>query len=296
MNILIAGGTGMLGLPFTRSLLTEGHQVTILSRDPRAARIPVGAQVAAWDGRSANGWVSFLERADVLVNLAGENIGAGRWTAERKQRILSSRVQAGQAVVDALRQAKERPDLLLQASAIGFYGPSDASELDEFSPAGSDYLANICLQWEAATFPAEELGVRRVLLRTGIVLNQKGGALGKLLLPFRCFVGGPMGSGRQWWPWIHLHDQLAAMRFLITAPGASGAYNLCAPNPMPFNQFGRVLASVLHRPYWLPIPGFALRLLLGEMSTLVLDGQRALPRRLQEAGFIFQYPELRFHE
>ncbi len=293
MNILIAGGTGMLGLPFAASLIADGHQVTILTRSPQTARLPAGAQAAAWDARTAQGWLAHLEAADVLVNLAGENIGAGRWTAERKARIVSSRVQAGQAVVEALRQAKKCPALLLQASAIGYYGPSDDRELDETSPAGADYLSRVCLEWEGATRPAEELGVRRVLLRTGIVLSAKGGALERLLLPFRLFVGGPMGSGRQWWPWIHLQDQICAMRFLLENPAASGAYNLCAPNPLPFHQFGRVLASVLRRPYWLPVPAFALRLLLGEMSTLVLDGQRALPRRLLQAGFTFRYPELK---
>jgi uncharacterized protein (TIGR01777 family) len=292
MRVLIAGGTGLLGRAFTARLLHSGHQVWVLSRSPQSARVPAGATVVKWDARTPRGWQELVGQVDAVANLAGENLGAGLWTASRKKRILESRVHAGQAIVAACEQAVRRPRVLLQASAVGYYGPTADQLLDETSPPGTDFLAQVCVAWEGATQPVEALGVRRVIIRTGLVLTPEGGFLPPVLLQFRLFAGGPIGNGMQWWPWIHLQDQLAAMEFLLLHETASGAYNLCAPNPVRMKDFGRELARALRRPYWLPAPAFVLRLLLGEMSLLVVGGQRVVPKRLLEAGYRFQFEQL----
>ncbi|HPH97481.1 MAG TPA: TIGR01777 family oxidoreductase [Anaerolineaceae bacterium] len=292
MHILMTGGTGLIGQALTSLLLEAGHRVTLLTRRPEAARAPAGARLAAWDGRSANGWAHLLGEGDAVINLAGQSIAASRWTPAQKQLILQSRLDAGRAVMDALKQAPGRPAVLLQASAVGYYGPCGDEELDENAPAGSDFLAEVCRQWEESTFEAEELGLRRVVLRTGVVLAAQGGALERLAMPFRLFGGGPVGSGRQWLPWIHLRDQANAMRFLLENPAAAGVFNLAAPQLQRNAEFGKTLARVLQRPYWLPAPAFALRLALGELSTIALDGQRAVPHRLLQMGYRFDFPEL----
>jgi uncharacterized protein (TIGR01777 family) len=292
MNILILGGSGLIGKAFIQSALTSSHQIWVLSRRPEQSGLPPEVKTMAWDGQTNSGWADLIENMDVLINLAGENIGSGRWDKARKERIRTSRVKAGQAVVQAIQSARRRPSVLLQASAIGYYGPHHDEILDESAQPGQDFLSSICQDWENATTPVESLGVRRILIRTGIVLSRRAGALPRLLLPFQLFAGGPLGSGQQWWPWIHLQDQISAMQFLMVHPQAAGAYNLVAPTPVRMADFGRILAQTLHRPYWLPAPAFALRLLLGEMSTIVLDGQRAIPQRLLGLGYKFQFPQL----
>lgn len=292
MHVLITGGTGLIGRALTGLLLETGHQVTLLTRRPEAARAPAGARLAAWDGRSAGGWSHLLGEGDAIVNLAGQSIAASRWSQAQKQLILQSRLDAGLAVMDAIKQAPGRPAVLLQASAVGYYGPRGDEELDENAPAGDDFLAGVCRQWEESTFEAEQLGLRRVVLRTGMVLAAQGGALDRLAMPFRFFGGGPVGSGRQWLPWIHLRDQVNAARFLLENPAAAGAFNLAAPQAQRNGDFGKNLGQALQRPYWLPAPAFALRLMLGELSTIALDGQRAVPRRLLQMGFRFEFPEL----
>jgi uncharacterized protein (TIGR01777 family) len=293
VRVLVASGTGLIGRAFCKELFAAGHQVQILSRNPSRAKLPPGAEIYKWDARSTQGWQNLLESADVVVNLAGENIGMGRWTPERKRSFLTSRQDAGKAIVEAFRTASHRPGLLLQASAIGYYGICADEIIDEASPPGKDFLAQIAVKWEAFTQPVEDLGVRRVIIRTGLILTQDGGVLPRFILPYKLFVGGPMGSGRQWWSWIHMQDEVNAMRFLIESDSAYGVYNLTAPNPVPMDEFGRTLARVIKRPYWLPAPAFAFKLLLGEQSTLVLDGQRVVPKSLLELGFQFKFPNLR---
>lgn len=302
MHVLVLGGTGLIGKPFCKALVAAGHRVTVVSRHPDPSRVPPGVEIAPWDGPSlglslglslgSSGWADRLESADAVVNLAGENIGASAWTAARKEAIRASRVQAGQAVVAAFRSAKVRPSVLIQASAVGYYGISLDRTLTEESPAGDDYLSGICLDWEASTRPVEELGVRRIIARTGIVLTPQGGVLPRLMLPFRLFAGGRMGSGKQWMSWIHIQDEVRALLFLLENPSASGAYNLAAPGPVTNAEFGRILAMTIRRPYWATVPAFALRLVLGEMSTLILDGQRVVPERLSAAGFKFSFDNL----
>jgi uncharacterized protein (TIGR01777 family) len=204
---------------------------------------------------------------------------------------LDSRLYAGQAVVQAVRVARRRPGLVIQASAVGIYGSTGDRIILDNEPPGSDYLAGVARQWEDSTRQVDELNIRRVVIRTGVVLSRQGGVLDRLLLPFRLFIGGPVGSGRQWLPWIHILDEVRAIEFLMKKENAQGAYNLSAPNPLTNAEFGRTIAKVISRPYWAPAPAFALRVALGEMSTLVLDGQRVIPDRLLKLEFQFQYPD-----
>jgi uncharacterized protein len=292
MNVLISGGTGLLGNALIPALLAQQHGVWVLSRHPEAARVPSGAQLAGWDGRTAGGWGHLAGEVDVIINLSGESIGGGRWTTERKARIRTSRQEAGQALVSAIQQAAKRPALLIQPSGIGAYGPGADQVMDENAPRGIDYLSGVTADWEASTQLVEGLGVRRVIIRTGLVMAAQGGWMAPLLWPFRLFVGGPLGSGQQWWPWIHIQDYVGAVLFLMAHEELSGAINLVGPNPCRMAEFGEELAKVLKRPYWFPTPAFGLKLLLGEMSTLVLDGQRAIPRKLLEGGYVYRYPLL----
>ncbi len=293
MKVIITGGTGLIGRALAAELLAAGHEVVVLSRNPRPAQgLPPEVRVERWDGRTAQGWGPLADGADAIVNLAGENIAGGRWTAERKRRIRQSRIDAGQAVVEAVRAAKRKPAVVAQASGIGYYGPHGDEEVTEDFPPGEDFLGRLAVEWEASTAPVESLGVRRVVVRTGVVLSREGGALPRLTLPFRFFLGGPLGSGRQWMPWIHITDEVRAIRFLLEKEDARGPYNLAAPRPVINRELARALGRVLGRPAWLPVPAPALKLLLGEMSAVLLTGQRAVPKRLLEEGFRFQWPEL----
>ena len=291
MRVIVTGGTGLIGRALAADLAADGHEVVVLSRNPQQATdLPPAARVARWDGRTAAGWGHLLEGADAIVNLAGENIGAGRWTAERKSRILQSRLDAGRAVVEAVTQTVRKPRVVVQASAVGYYGPRGDEVVREDAPPGSDFLALLCIEWEASTASVEAQGVRRAVIRSGVVLSTEGGALPRLLLPFRFFVGGPLGSGRQWFSWLHIADEVAGIRFLIENEAARGAFNLCAPNPLTNREFSRVVGRVLKRPSFVPVPGFALRLVLGEMADTLLTGQRVVPARLLEMGFAFRFP------
>ncbi len=298
MRVLIAGGSGLIGGAVTRALAAQGDEVVVLSRDPsRVQGLPQGARAVRWDGRSGNDWATLLEPGAGVINLAGEPIAGGRWTAARKRRILDSRLQAGQAVMDALRQAQaagRAPAVLLQASGIGYYGDTGTGEaaVGEDSPAGQGFLARAAVSWEGSTAAAEPLGVRRAVLRTGIVLDRAGGALAKMLPPFRLGAGGPLGSGRQWMPWIHAADEVGAILFLLRNGDARGPFNLCVPRAVRNREFAHALGRRLHRPSVLPAPGAALSLLLGEMAEVVLAGQNAVPARLLAAGYKFRFPDL----
>jgi uncharacterized protein (TIGR01777 family) len=292
MRIIITGGSGLIGRALAASLAADGHEVILLSRTPeRATGLPVGVRVAGWDGRTAAGWGFLADGAEVIVNLAGESIAAGRWTPERKLRIRDSRLDAGRAVVEAVQAATDRPRAVIQASAVGYYGPCGDEEITEQTPPGDDFLAHVVAAWEASTAPVEALGVRWAVIRTGVVLSEAGGALPRLLLPFKFFAGGPLGSGRQWFPWIHITDEVEAIRFLMGSQAADGPFNLSAPNPLTNAGFSRILGRVLGRPAFVPTPAPALRLLFGEMVTVLLDGQRVLPGRLLDLGFTFRFPE-----
>jgi uncharacterized protein (TIGR01777 family) len=292
MRILITGGMGLIGRALAGDLGGAGHEVVVLTRDPaKAPPLPPNTRAAQWDGRTPAGWASLLDGDTAIVHLAGESVGAGRWSEARKRRIRESRVESGKAVIAAIRHAAERPRVLLQGSAVGYYGPCGDEAVTESHPPGDDFLARVCVEWEGSTAEAEALGVRRAVLRTGVVLSAAGGALPRMALPFRLMAGGPLGGGRQWLPWIHVADEVGAIRFLLERQDARGPFNLTAPRPLTNRDFSRALGKVLKRPSFAPAPGFALRLLLGEMAEALLTGQRAVPHRLLELGYEFRHPE-----
>ncbi len=295
MKIVIAGGTGLIGSALVQLLTQDNHQVIVLTRAPeRAPHAGASIQYARWDGRTALGWAQHAEGADALVHLAGEPIAPlPWWWRKRREKIRASRVQAGQALVDAVQQAKNKPRAVLQASAIGYYGLHGDETLDERAAAGKDFLASVCVDWENATQAVEALGVRRVVFRTGLVLARDGGVLPLMALPFRFFVGGKLGGGRQWMSWIHIADESAALKFLIERQDARGAFNLTAPHPTRNQDFARALGQALGRPSLIPTPGFAMKIPFGEMADLMLlNGQRVAPAHLQRLGFEFRYPTL----
>ena len=299
MRVIITGGTGLIGRALCADLAADGHEVIVLSRAPgRSQGLPAGVRTEGCDGRTANGWAGLADGADAIVNLAGANIsGDGlfpkRWTDERKRLIRDSRVDAGRAVVDAVRQASHKPRVVIQASGITVYGPRGDDPIAEDGSVGQDFLASFAAQeWEPSTAPVEAMGVRRAVIRSSPVLSSAGGALRPMLLQFRLFVGGPIGNGKQWMSWIHIKDEARAIRFLIENPLASGPFNLTAPQPVTNAQFARTLGRVMGRPSWLPLPGFAMRAAFGEVADLLLTGQRGVPRRLVDLGFQFHFPEL----
>lgn len=298
MKVVITGGTGLIGRPLVASLANDQHTVIVLSRNPdQAAQAMPGVSLVKWDAQSSDGWLEHVEGADAIVNLAGENIaGEGfpptRWTSRRKALILESRVNAGKAVVEAVEKAVQKPRVLIQASAIGYYADTGAQPIDETGPSGEDFQARVSVEWEAATAPVEAMGVRRVVIRSGVVLSTDGGAFASLLIPFKMVVaGGPIGSGQQYFSWIHIQDEVRAIRFLIENPATQGVYNLTAPHPVTNAAFARIIGKAMGRPSFMPTPGPALRLALGEVASVVLDGHNVLPRRLQEAGFEFTFSD-----
>ena len=291
-RVLITGGTGLIGRALSASIAADGYEVIVLSRNPeRAAGLPPGVRAERWDARTAVGWGVLVDGAYAVVNLAGEGISAGRWTPERKRRIRESRLNAGRAVVEAIEAAKARPLVLIQASGVGYYGPCGEEDVPESAPAGRDYLARLAVEWESSTAGVEAWGARRVIVRTGIVLSKNGGALPRMMLPFRFFIGGRLGSGRQWLPWIHIADEVGAIRFLLENEKARGAFNLGAPNPVTNADFSRWVGRQMGRPAVVPTPGFLLRLAFGEMAGMLLTGQRAVPRHLTQMGYAFRFAE-----
>jgi uncharacterized protein (TIGR01777 family) len=285
MRIVVAGGTGFLGRALVQHL-RDAHEVSILTRRPR------GPADVVWSPDEPTGtWTSAVQSADAVINLAGESIAGRRWTAERKQAILRSRVAATSALAGAIARAPH-PPLLISASATGIYGPHGDEPLTEDTPPGTDFLAEVCRQWEAQAQAVAHV-TRVVLLRTGLVLEHDGGALPQLALPFRFFAGGPLGSGRQYVSWIHRDDWVEMVRWSLGTQAASGALNVTAPTPVTNAEFARTLGRVLHRPALVPTPGFALRLALGEMAdAAILSGQRVLPAKAQSLGFAFRYEAL----
>jgi len=296
MKILIAGGTGLIGRRLIDRLQQDGHSVVLLSRHPKKhdTAFPDHTRLVEWDGKSAGAWTSEMDTIDAVINLAGENIGQGRWTAARKKHLLDSRLDSTRAIVKAIEHASKKPEVLLNASAVGVYGNVPEGACSEDHAPGKDFLAHICVEWEKAALEAEQFGVRVALPRTGIVLDTGGGALAKLLLPFKLFAGGPLGSGKQWFPWVHLEDEVGAIIHAMNTKTLRGPFNVAAPEVVRMKEFTRVLGTVMHRPSWAPVPGFVLKIILGEMAgPLLLSGQQAVPEKLLQSGYAFSFPRLR---
>lgn len=292
MKIVISGGTGFLGRPLTDALSHDGHSIVMLTRG--AASKSATARRVTWqpDGSVGN-WASEIDGADVVINLNGESIGGRRWSAAQKQRILDSRINATKSLVSAMRRAATRPSLLVSGSAVGYYGPLGDQIATEHLPAGRDFLADVCVKWEAEANRAMSSHTRVVCIRTGLPLERDGGALPRMLPPFWIGAGGPIGSGRQYWPWIHRQDWIDLVRFAMSTPQIVGPMNATAPNPVTNREFAKALGHAMHRPALMPAPGFALELLLGEMAdALLLSGQRAIPAKALQYGFKFAYETL----
>lgn len=289
MKIAVAGGTGFVGGALVRRLAARGDDVVVLTRGP--AGVKAGRPVR-WDGRTAGPWSDEVASADAVVNLAGANIGEGRWTDARKRALISSRIDATRALVSALRTHPVQPRVLVNASAVGFYGVRGDEEIDERTAGGDGFLAELSREWEAGAREAESVA-RVVILRFGVILGPDGGALQKMLLPFRLGAGGPIGDGRQWMSWIALDDAVRMIEWAIDREEVGGTYNATAPAPVRNRDFARALGRALHRPAVLPAPGFALRLAFGEMADeVLLGGQKVLPRRAEAEGFTFQWREV----
>ena len=290
MHILLTGGTGLIGRELCRHWLRQGHNLTVWSR--RSEKVPglCGAQVHA---------IARLEDleetpVDAVINLAGAPIADRLWTHRRKALLWNSRISLTETLLAWLESRAQKPQVLISGSAVGWYGDGGERELTEDSPPVSeDFASQLCIAWEETAQRAEVLGMRVVLIRTGLVLAARGGFLSRLLLPFKAGLGGPIGNGRQWMPWIHIDDQIGLIDFLLHQNSASGPYNACAPKPVRNREFAKTLAAVLHRPAFMPMPAFALKVGLGELSLLLLGGQRATPARLLAAGYIFRFTDLR---
>ncbi len=285
MHILITGGSGFIGRALCPQLTQAGHELSVLTRDPAKA-------AAVLDGVHLIERLAQAGRVDAVINLAGEPLAEGRWTAQRKQAFRDSRIGTTTALLQWIEAQAQRPRVLVSGSAIGYYGPRDDTPLDESSSTGADFAAQLCRDWENEALKAESLGLRVCLLRTGVVLGRDGGALAKMLPPFKLGAGGPMGDGRQWMSWVHRDDLVRLIQWLLEQEMAHGPYNGTAPQPVTNRVFARTLAGVLQRPGLVTTPAFALKLMFGEMSKLLLTGQRVLPAQAQAQGFQFRHPQL----
>jgi uncharacterized protein (TIGR01777 family) len=291
MNIILAGGSGFIGKALTARLLADGHTVTLLTRDPsRVAAPSASLRVQQWDAATVGPWGGSVDGADAVINLTGELISAKRWSPAQKALIRSSRISSTRAVVQAIGAASKKPSLLINASAVGYYGDVPSGDVPESFPAGRGFLAEVCREWEEAAFAAQAHGVRVVTVRLGVVLAPDGGALAKMLLPFRLFAGGPIGTGRQWFPWIHRDDVVAGILFLLRTPTVSGPVNFAGPEAVTMKEFCSTLGAAMGRPSWAPVPAPVLRIALGEMAGMILGGQRVVPKKLTAAGYTFRYP------
>lgn len=298
MRVFITGGTGLVGTRLVKQLRQRKDDVVLLTRRKAAAQEKFGSDctIVEGDPMQAGSWMDTVAGCDAVIHLAGENIFARRWNDEFKALLQDSRVKSTEHVVQALARkpntAAGQPKVLVNASAIGYYGPHGDEEITEDSPAGNDVLARLCVAWEAAARQAEKHGIRLALVRIGVVLDKNGGALGKMLTPFKLGVGGPTGSGKQWMAWIHHEDLVGILLLPLANVLASGPINATAPQPVTNKDFGKALGHALGRPSFMPTPGFALRLMLGEVADVLVTGQRVLPKRAQALGYHFKFPDL----
>lgn len=288
---MIAGGTGFIGECLVAHLTRNGCELVLLSRSDRSSPGPM-LRYCKWDARTPGRWEHELETTDAVINLAGAPIAEKRWSEKQKKSIVESRIHATRALIQAIEKVKTRPKVLINASAIGYYGDVPEEDLTETSSQGMGFLADTCEQWEKEARIAEKWGIRTVLLRTGIVLGEGGGALAKMVLPFRFFMGGSLGSGRQWVSWIHREDVVGIIKFILENDVVAGPVNATAPNPLRMYEFCREVGKVLKRPSWFSVPSFVLKLIFGEMSATFLTGQKVIPQKLLAHHYPFKFPDL----
>jgi uncharacterized protein (TIGR01777 family) len=290
MKILITGASGLIGRRLTETLLSQSHQVTALTRAPERAAKLLGPQVQLWNTLADK---TSLDGFDAVINLAGEPIADKRWTKDQKQKLCDSRWQLTEKLAALINASTNPPSVFISGSAVGYYGDQGQAVVAEDEPPNKQFTWQLCARWEALALAAESERTRVCLLRTGVVLSQKGGALSKMVLPFRAGLGGPFGDGQQYMPWIHIDDMVNAILFLLNHETLNGAFNLVSPYPVRNDQFSALLGEILHRPSFMRVPASVVRLLMGESAILVLGGQRAIPQRLEDDGFEFRYTELK---
>ncbi|MEM8530654.1 MAG: TIGR01777 family oxidoreductase [Chloroflexota bacterium] len=294
-RVVVTGATGLIGRALCKKLREHGYDVVVFSRSPDKARqaVPGATEYVAWQAAETGDWAKAIDGAYAVISLAGASIAGQRWNEAYKQELYDSRIVATRGLVKAMEQAQSKPEVFVSGSAVGYYGWSDDTPLDEDAAPGKDFLAQLCVDWEREAAAAEQLGIRTSMIRTGIVLDKDEGALSQLLLPFKMFVGGPVLPGTQWLSWIHLVDQVGIIMLALEDERVRGAINATAPAPQTNRDFSATLANVMGRPSWLPIPGFGLQLLFGEMAdALLINGQRVLPHKADEYGYQFTYPNL----
>jgi uncharacterized protein (TIGR01777 family) len=292
MRLVVTGATGFIGAALTGRLLQQGHALTLFTRGTPPDASTGTKKWPHWTPGTLREWDAALEGADGVINLAGEPIAKKKWTPAQRRRIEKSRIDATHALVQACAKAKQKPKVFISASAVGYYGPQNDELITEEFSAGSDFLGQLCSAWEAEAYKAAELGIRVVCPRIGIVLGPGGGALTKMAGPFKYFVGGTLGSGKQWMSWIHLEDVVGLINRFLDDGAIQGAVNTTAPNPVRNHEFCAALARVLHRPCWARVPAFALKLALGDLAEMLLTGQRVIPAAAQKFGYQFRYRDL----
>ena len=295
MKVVITGATGFIGRALCKELCKD-YEIVALTRNIESANRSIGniAKVVPWDAKTAAGWAEEADGAFAIINLAGENAASGRWNKARKSRILQSRLDTISAIVETIKQIKNKPKVVVQTSAIGWYGLSLDESFDEDSRLGEGFLASVCRDIESRAEEYERLGVRCAVIRTGVVLGRDGGAFPKMITPFRFYLGGYLGTGRQWFSWIHLDDEVTAIKFLMENEHLKGPFNLTAPQPVTMKEFSKILGKIMHRPVWFNAPAFAARLAFGEMANeMLLAGQKVLPKRLLNTGFNFKYTNVK---
>jgi hypothetical protein len=292
MKILITGGTGFVGTQLTSRLIKDNHEVTILTRSLKGAKgSSPGISYLEGDPTKKGAWQEAIKNHDAVINLAGASIFS-KWTEEHKKAIRESRVNTTRNIVEGIPSRSERPFTLFSTSAVGYYGFCGDEELTEESRHGDDFLARISVEWEGEALRARDKGARVVITRFGIVMGEKGGALSQMIPLFKKYIGGPIGSGKQWFSWIHMKDLAEAFAFLLKHPEISGPVNVCSPNPVRNKDLAKALGRALHRPSFIPAPGFMVKLVLGEFGSVILEGQKVIPKKLLENGFVFQYADI----
>jgi hypothetical protein len=293
-KIIITGATGFIGKKLSKALIDRGEQVTIFTQSIEKGRAEIqnAYEYVKWNYKNPNEWRQHLDGKDAVIHLAGANLFARRWNKEYKKLIMESREISSRNIIEAISKAKKKPSIFICSSAVGYYGESGDSTLTEDSSNGNDFLASVCKEWESSAAEVEKLGVRRVSIRTGLILSIEEGPLKEMLLPFKLFVGGPLGNGKQWFPWIHIEDIIGIYLFALDNDGLKGSVNATAPNPVRMKEFTQALGKILHRPSFFSVPELVLRVVLGEFASAVTASLRVIPKKLKDINYKFRFERL----